>query len=124
MPGNLLNAGRPHARDARDAMTTVWVLTAGVTALDAAGTFALGWGLPWRLMAGVLAADLALAAPLALRRYREEARLAAMLEAAAALVTFTAFAAVLSYLVTATATPLVDAPLAAADRALGFDHGS
>lgn len=121
MAADLSNDDRPRADEARDAMATFWLLTAGVAGMDAVASFALGWGVPWHLLEGLAAADLALAAPLALRRYRHDARLASMLEAAAALVTFTGLAALLSYLVTATVAPLVDAPLAAADRAFGFD---
>jgi len=106
---------------ARVALRTFWRLTAAVVVLDAFISTALHWPAPWHLLATVGGCDALLLAPLAFRRYRVDTRLPAMLRAAVALLTFTAAAGFLSYLATATAAPLVDAPLAAADRALGID---
>lgn len=106
---------------ARLALRTFWRLTAAVVVLDALASAALLWPVPWHLLATVGACDALLLVPLAFRRYRADRRLPAMLEAAVAMLSFTAAAGFLSYLATATGAPLVDAPLAAADRALGFD---
>jgi len=114
--------GSADTRDRR--LAWCWALTALVALVDSACLARAGWAPPWRTLGGVALADLALAAPLLLDRYRREARLAAMLGAAALLVTFSACAATLSYLAVAANAPLVDAPLAAADRSLGFDFAA
>ena len=98
-----------------------WALTAGVVGVDAIW-FGLGrWSIPTRDLAVVLIAIAGFFAPLAIGRYRRDLRLRTTLHTAALLIAFQAAAATLSYLVTSTGAPLVDARLAAWDRALGFD---
>jgi PAP2 superfamily len=94
------------------AVDAIWMRVAGISA-DPAGIGVVGFAV------GSLVA-------VALFYYRTGRAdpLMRAANAAAQLVSFTAAAAALSYLVTATNTPLVDTTFATADRAIGFDWQS
>ena len=98
-----------------------WSLTLLVMCVDAVWLVFGGWSVSGRNVAALGLAAAAFFAPLAFGRYRRELRIATTLRAAALLIVFQAAAATLSYLVISTGAGLVDAPLAACDRALGFD---
>lgn len=98
-----------------------WTLTWLVLAIDAAWLLLGSWTVPVRGVATILAAIAVFHAPLAFRRYRHDPLLRPTAKAAALLIVFMAAAGTLSYLVVATNARLVDASLAAWDRALGFD---
>lgn len=98
-----------------------WTLTCIVLCIDAVWLLLAGWSVSARGVAVVGFALAAFLAPLMLGRYRRDLRICTTVRAAALLVAFEAAAATLSYLVVSTNAPLVDAPLAAWDRALGFD---
>jgi hypothetical protein len=92
-----------------------------VLAADAAWLLLGGWTVSMRGIVMVLAAVAVFHAPLALRRYRHDPLIRPTLKAASLLIVFMAAAGTLSYLVVSTNARLVDAPLAACDRVLGFD---
>ncbi|MBW8828545.1 MAG: phosphatase PAP2 family protein [Burkholderiales bacterium] len=98
-----------------------WTLTWSVIILDAVWLLLTEWSLPWRGVVVAAIAGAAFLAPLAIGRYRRDLRLYTTLRAAALLIMFQAAGATLSYLVVGTNAALVDATLAAWDRALGFD---
>ena len=98
-----------------------WTLTWIVIGIDAIWLIAGGWSMAWRDVAVVASAVAAFMAPLAIGRYRRDLRIRSTMRAAALLIAFQAAAATLSYLVVSTNAALIDAQLAAADRALGFD---
>lgn len=98
-----------------------WRLTVGVLLVDVAWLLASGWSVSLRGLAGVAFTVAVICAPLAIGRYRRDPRIHATVCAAALLIVFQAAGATLSYLVVATNAALVDASLAAWDRALGFD---
>ena len=98
-----------------------WTVTLVLLALDAAWLGVDGWSIPWARLVLLLLALIASIAPLAFERYRRDLRIGTTLDAAALLIVFTNAAATLSYLVVSTGAPLMDASLAAWDRALGFD---
>lgn len=96
-------------------------LTAGVLCIDAVWLAAGGWSVSGRGLAVLALGVAACLAPLSIRRYRTDPRIATTTPFCALLLIFQAAAATLSYLVVSTNAALVDAPLAAWDRALGFD---
>jgi hypothetical protein len=98
-----------------------WTLTWCVLAVDAAWLVLGSWTVSARGVMTILAAVAVFHAPLALRRYRHDPLLRPTAKAANLLIVFMAAAGTLSYLVVATDARLVDATLAACDRALGFD---
>jgi len=98
-----------------------WALTWLVLAVDATWLAIGSWTISARGVATILVAVVAFHAPFAFRRYRHDARLRSTAQAANLLIVFMAAAGTLSYLVVSTNAPLVDASLAAWDRALGFD---
>lgn len=98
-----------------------WTLTWSVLFLDAVCLLLTEWSVPWRGVAVISVAGAAFLAPLAIGRYRRDLRLYTTLRAAALLIVFQAAGATLSYMVVGTNATLVDATLAAWDRALGFD---
>jgi len=96
-------------------------LTGGVLCIDAVWLAAGGWSVSGRGLTVLALGVAACLAPLSIRRYRTDPRIAATTPFCALLLIFQAAAATLSYLVVSTNAALVDAPLAAWDRALGFD---
>ena len=98
-----------------------WTLTGIVVFIDAVWMWLGGWSMPGRDVAVIALAVAAFLAPLAIGRYRRDLRIHTTVRAAALLIAFQAAGATLSYLVISTNAALVDAPLAAWDRALGFD---
>jgi hypothetical protein len=98
-----------------------WTLTWLVLAIDAAWLWLGSWTVSVRGIVTVLAAVAVFHAPLAFERYRHDPLLRPMAKAANLLIVFMAAAGTLSYLVVSTNARLVDASLAAWDRALGFD---
>lgn len=98
-----------------------WTLTWIVLCIDALWVLLDGWSVSGRGVAVTALVATAFLAPLATRRYRDDLRIHATLRAAALLIVFQAAAATLSYLVIGTNAALVDASLAAWDRAMGFD---
>lgn len=103
------------------AASAATVIVVAVVLLVAAGLPLTGHTMSYQsLLASVIGLG-ALALPLALRRYRNDPRVFATVRGAALLLAFSAAGTVLSYLAVSTNAPLVDATLAAWDRALGFD---
>jgi hypothetical protein len=98
-----------------------WTLTWLVLAIDAAWLWLGSWTVSVRGVVTILAAVAVFHAPLALRRYRHDPLLRPTAKAANLLIVFMAAAGTLSYLLVATNGRLVDASLAAWDRALGID---
>ena len=98
-----------------------WSLTLLVMCVDAVWLVFGGWSVSARGVAVIGFALAAFHSPLMLGRYRRDLRISTTVRAAALLVAFQAAAATLSYLAVSTNAALVDAPLAAWDRALGFD---
>lgn len=98
-----------------------WTLTWIVLCIDAVWLLLAGWSVSGRGVAVIALAVAAFLAPLAIGRYRRDLRIHTTVRAAALLIVFQAVGATLSYLVVSTNAALVDAPLAAWDRALGFD---
>ncbi|ABD68534.1 putative membrane protein [Rhodoferax ferrireducens T118] len=98
-----------------------WTLTWIVISIDVLWLLLAGWSVSGRGIAVLTLAIMVFRAPLAIGRYRSDLRIRVTARAAVLLIVFMASAATLSYLVTSTNAPLVDAPLAAWDRALGFD---
>jgi hypothetical protein len=97
-----------------------WTLTWLVLAIDATWLLLGSWTVSVRGVATILAAVAVFHAPLAFRRYRHDPVIRPTAKAANLLIVFMAAAGTLSYLVISTNAPLVDASLAAWDRALGF----
>jgi len=108
----LIAAGRDHP---------AWALTFIVLCIDMVWLSLAGWSVSGRGLAVIAWAAASLLAPLAIGRYRRDPRIHTTLRAAVLLIVFLAAGATLSYLVVSTNAALVDAPLAAWDRALGFD---
>lgn len=98
-----------------------WTLTWIVLSIDVLWLLLAGWSVSGRGIAVLALAVMVFRAPLAIGRYSSDLRICATARAAVLLIVFMAAAGTLSYLVTSTNAPLVDAPLAAWDRALGFD---
>lgn len=98
-----------------------WMLTCIVLSIDIVWLLLAGRSVPWPNVAGTTLAVAAFLAPLSIGRYRRDLRLRITVRAAALLFIFQAAGATLSYLVISTNAPLIDAPLAVWDRALGFD---
>lgn len=98
-----------------------WTLTWIVLCIDVVWLLLAGWSVSGRGVAVIVLAAAAFFAPLAIGRYRRDLRINTTVRAAALLIVFQAAGATLSYLVVSTNAALVDAPLAAWDRALGFD---
>lgn len=98
-----------------------WTLTWIVLGIDVLWLTLAGWSMSGRGIVVLTLAVIAFRAPLAINRYSNDPRIYAPAQAAVLLMVFMAAAATLSYLVTSTNAPLVDEPLAAWDRALGFD---
>jgi len=98
-----------------------WTLTWIVLCIDAIWLLLAGWSVSGRGVAVIVLAVAAFRAPLMISRYGNDPRIRTTAGAAALLIMFMAGAATLSYLVVSTNAPLVDAQLAAWDRALGFD---
>lgn len=104
-----------------DRLGLAWTLTLVIVCIDAAWLLLDGWSLPWRNVAATCLTVCAFYIPLAIPRYRSDLRIRTTVLGAALLIAFQAVGATLSYLVVSTNAPLVDASLAAWDRALGFD---
>ncbi|MEP6872787.1 MAG: phosphatase PAP2 family protein [Burkholderiales bacterium] len=119
----MLNTGlvRSFVRASATRLGTARTLTFIVVAIDAMWLVLGGWSLPWRPVALIAVAIVALFLPLSLARYRRDLRIRTTVLGAALLIAFQAAGAALSYLVVSTNAPLVDASLASWDRALGFD---
>lgn len=98
-----------------------WMLAWVVLCIDAIWLLLAGWSVSGRGVAVIVLAVAAFRAPLMISRYGNDRRIRTTAGAAALLIMFMAGAATLSYLVVSTNAPLVDAQLAAWDRALGFD---
>ncbi len=105
----------------REPMRLALLLATVAITVDALWIALGGWHLVARDFAVLAAAVAALALPLLLPRYRQDARIAPALRCAALLLVFQAAAACLSYLLIALAPPLTDATLARWDAALGID---
>ncbi|MGH7123533.1 MAG: phosphatase PAP2 family protein [Stellaceae bacterium] len=99
-----------------------WLVVGAIAAADALGLNALGIHLAGEGLTHVAGAALFVGALGAFYTYlRPNPRIVDVAHTMTLLLAFFAATAVLSYLLTATALPLVDHQLAAADRALGFD---
>jgi membrane-associated phospholipid phosphatase len=99
-----------------------WLVIGTIVAADALGLGSLGIHLNSEGLARVAGAVLFVGALAAFYTYlRPNPRIVDVAHTMALLLAFFAASAVLSYLLTATALPVVDDQLAAADRALGFD---
>ena len=98
-----------------------WAITSVVLCIDVVWLVVGGWSVSGRGLAVLALGVGACLAPLSIRRYRRDPRIATTTPFCALLLIFQAAAATLSYLVISTNAPLVDAPLDAWDRALGFD---
>jgi len=116
-PTQFLETG---ARAAKN-LGMAWMLTWIVLCIDAIWLLLAGWSISGHGVAVIALALAAFRAPLMISRYRNDPRICTTAGAAALLITFMAGAATLSYLVVSTNVPLIDAQLAAWDRALGFD---
>ena len=99
---------------------STWSLTVAVIFIDVCWLLLGGWAVSWSSLTAI-AAVTGLQALLTLKRYRSDILIRTTLQAAVLLILFTAVASTLSYLVVSTNAPLVDASLAALDRALGFN---
>jgi hypothetical protein len=99
-----------------------WLVIAAFVALDAIGLARFGIALRWVSLAPLAAAVMLFAGLAGFYTYRRpDARIVDLAHSAAQLMVFFAAAAVCDYVLVATALPLVDQQLAAADRLLGFD---
>ncbi|HKX41426.1 MAG TPA: phosphatase PAP2 family protein [Burkholderiaceae bacterium] len=98
-----------------------WTITAVVLGVDIVWLVLGGWSVSARGLVVLALGVGACAAPLAIARYRRDARIATAMSFCVLLLMFQAAAATLSYLVVGTNAALVDASLADADHALGFD---
>lgn len=98
-----------------------WTITVIVLGIDIVWLLAGRWAIGARGLAVLALGIGACLMPLAIARYRRDPRIATTTSFCALLLAFQAAAATLSYLVVSTDAPLVDASLAAWDRALGFD---
>ncbi len=101
--------------------SAAWIVIWVVLGIDLLWLLVAGWSVAWRdvgVVAAVVAGGYTL---LSIRRYRSDLRIRITVSATTQLVMFTAVASTLSYLVVSTCAPLIDAPLAAIDQALGFD---
>ncbi|HEV2550541.1 MAG TPA: phosphatase PAP2 family protein [Stellaceae bacterium] len=99
-----------------------WLIILAVTAADAVGLRLTGMHLEANGVLKLGAALLTLfALGLTYTHWRPRERLADLAQTAAQLMAFFAAIGTASYLITASAAPLVDDALAAADRATGFD---
>jgi membrane-associated phospholipid phosphatase len=101
-----------------------WSMLAAVMVLDAIWMISGRWSIQLESVWTCLLFVLAFVAPLAFKRLRQSANTVHFCEATAFSILFAKSAAVLSYLVVSTNFPLVDAPLAAMDKWLGFDWPS
>jgi len=112
-------------RTARPAIIGRWGLACAITgvvlSIDAVWLAVGGWSVSGLGLAVLALGVTGCLAPLAIGRYRRDPRIAATMPFCVLLLVFQAAAATLSYLVVSTNAALVDAPLAAWDRALGFD---
>lgn len=106
----------------RSPMRWAWVLAIAIAVADCLWIPAAGFRVPAMPLLRI-AAFLAVMGILwwVYLRLRPDAIIAALAEAAAFLIFFTLVLEIFCYLCTALDRPLWDAPLAAADRALGFD---
>lgn len=100
----------------------VWFCMTALTVVDAAGLQATGLSLaPGTLTIAVVTTLLLLVLSAVYTYIRRDARIAALGHLAAVVLIFSAGAEIFSYIVVAHGGALVDAQLAAVDRALGFD---
>jgi len=102
----------------------IWALVAMVAAIVLTAPLVSSFHIGWRSFAPTIAGTLVLCAGAwVYRNWRPDPRLASALECTAQLVAFTAFGALLSYLMAAAgaAIPLHDSAFDAIDRALGLD---
>lgn len=102
-------------------LRVAWTLTWIVLFIDAGWLLYGGWSVDWGGAALIAIAVAITSALLGISRYRQDLRIRTTLQATELLIVFMAAASTLSYLVVSTNAPLVDTPLAAWDRALGFD---
>ncbi len=114
----LLPPARP---EAMSRLGIAWAITSTVLCIDVVWLVLGGWSVSGRGLAVLALGVGACLAPLSIQRYRRDPRIATTTPFCALLLIFQAAAATLSYLVVSTNAPLVDAPLDAWDRALGFD---
>jgi hypothetical protein len=99
-----------------------WLVIAAFIALDAIGLVKFGMALRWASLAPLAAAVSLFGGLACFYTYRRpDPRIFDLAHSAAQLMVFFAAAAVCDYVLVATALPLVDQQLAAADRFLGFD---
>jgi PAP2 superfamily protein len=99
-----------------------WLVIAAFVALDAIGLARFGMALRWASLAPLASAVIVFAGVAGFYTYRRpDTRIVDLAHTAAQLMIFFAAAAVCDYVLVATALPLVDQQLAAADRLLGFD---
>lgn len=98
-----------------------WTLTWLVLAIDAAWLSLGSWTIALRGVVTILVAIAVFHSPLVFRRYRDDFYIRTTVQSVNLLIVFMAASGTLSYLVVSTNAPLIDASLAAWDRALGFD---
>jgi hypothetical protein len=96
-------------------------ITSVVLCVDVVWLVLGGWSISGRGLVVLALGVGACLAPLSIGRYRRDPRIATTTPFCALLLIFQAGAATLSYLVVSTNAALVDAPLDAWDRTLGFD---
>lgn len=111
-------------RFAFPAIDLTWAMLGVVALLDAGWLAVKRWTVVPESLMAPLAVSVVFGMPLLVGRYRRDPALRRVCEVIPALALFTTASATLSYLVVATAFPLVDAQLAAADRFIGFDWGA
>ena len=98
-----------------------WALTLVVLVVDAGWMVLGGWSVSASRLGMTALALAAVLAPLAFGRCRRNLRIRTTLNCLSLLIVFQVAGLSFSYLVVSTNAPLVDAPLAAWDSALGFD---
>ncbi|MFM0557310.1 phosphatase PAP2 family protein [Paraburkholderia sediminicola] len=98
-----------------------WAVFGAIVLVDAIWLAIKRWTFVPESLIAPLAVSVVFGMPLLVGRYRRDPALRRVCEVIPFLALFTAASATLSYLVVATAFPLVDAQLAAADRFIGFD---
>lgn len=98
-----------------------WGVVAALLLTDIVWMIAAGWTVNGHALAWAAVLIGIVCTPLIVRRYREDARLRHTLSAISLAAVYVPASATFSYLVVSTNLPLVDAPLAAMDVALGLD---
>ncbi|TCF96607.1 hypothetical protein BZM26_36610 [Paraburkholderia strydomiana] len=111
-------------RFACSAVNAKWAMFGVVVLVDAGWLAVKRWTLVPEGLIAPLVVGVVFGMPMLVARYRRDPALRRVCEVIPFLVLFTAASATLSYLVVATAFPLVDLQLAVADRLIGFDWGA